>query len=172
MTLPAPPAVPAFATGFGYHDTDMDALVQAPLAFLADQVVFRAHFTNVTTIGTSFSPVLYNVIDEDPYGGWDPVNFWWEAPFTGWYSVTTTCSIATSAVSLRAAIRQTGSAIFEGTGALLSGLVLGEGSAAATLQLARATDYIEGGALVSALANTDNYSAGRYPSLEITYWSQ
>lgn len=173
MTLPAPPAIPSFATGF--TDTTpayFDGLVQAPLSFLAGQVVFRAHQTSGQALTTSFEFITYDTVDEDPYSGWSGSAFAWTPPYTGWYSVTTTCSVSTASVSLRVAVGQTGTLLYEGTGALLAGAVLGEGSAAAVVLLAGGTDFITGQALASGACSTDTSSPGRFPSLEITYYAQ
>lgn len=170
---PAPPAIPAFPAGYpGTTPSFFDGLVQLPLTFLANQIVFRAHDTTARTIGTSFTTIPFNTVDEDPYSGWNSSSHQWLAPYTGWYSVTFTCSIATSAVSLRCAVGQSGTLTIEGTGAELAGAVLGEGSAAAVLLLAGGIDFVNAQALVSSSTTTDVSSAGRYPSLEITYYGQ
>lgn len=170
--LPPPPAIPSFAAGYGYTPTFMDALVQAPLTFLCSQIVFRAHDTSNQALSTSFSNLTYDTVDEDPYSGWNASSHQWLAPYTGWYSVTVTCSVATAGVSLRVAVGQSGAAQYEGTGALLAGAVLGEGSAAAVVLLAGGTDFITGQALASGACSTDTSSPGRFPSLEITYYAQ
>lgn len=170
---PAPPQIPAFCTGFEQTTPAyFDGLVQLPLSFLAGQIVFRAHDTTSRSLSSSFSVIPFSTVDEDPYSGWNATSHQWLAPYTGWYSVTTTVSVATSAVQLRVGIGQSGTTLTEGSGALLSSATLGEGAAAAVLLLAGGIDFVNTQALTSSASSTDVSSAGRFPSLEITYYGQ
>jgi hypothetical protein len=107
-----PPAVPAFAAGYGYSPAQMDALVQTPFTFLTTNVVLRAQLQGAKALTAATFTVLNfgntgGDIIEDPYGGWSTsatatqAAFSWLCPTgcSGWYEATMTTVTAGSGTS-------------------------------------------------------------------------
>ena len=155
----------------------MDALIQAPLTFLTDSIVFRGHQTSSQNFTSGAYLVLnFDATDEDPYGGWSATSTGsqaahsWLAPYTGWYQVTFTFSWTPS------------TATYGRTAVLIDGLTqyqLGGGDAYSgvtgsyDVPLVGTVDYIQMQGVVehtglSTLVST----AGFQPSCEITFISQ
>jgi hypothetical protein len=92
--------VPFFPAGFSPLNTDFDQWIQAPLSFFKTNVVFRAELSNALTLTNNVNTLVpYNVILEDPLGGWNAGSSQWLVPagYSGVYSVTVIASCAANA---------------------------------------------------------------------------
>lgn len=97
MSGPQPPAIPVFYAGQPAVP-QLNVMADA-FGFLLGKPAFRARRTTAGTITrTAYTPVPWDAVDEDPYGGWGPsqtpaqsaTRYVVQAP--GWYAVTGTVS--------------------------------------------------------------------------------
>jgi hypothetical protein len=172
MTLYAPPAVPVFATGYDYQPAGLDALIQAPLGFQSQGIVFRAeqHTGQPFAGGGTWTTVGYDTVLEDPYSGWDGTSKW-TAPYTGWYEITVTNVITTLNAVIEAAVLQSGATRYELSCEAVAFALPGGTCGAVTLPMTGGADYVQG-QIFSTAAGTFNTVDGRYSSIEITFVSQ
>jgi hypothetical protein len=169
----SPPVVPVFAAGYPYLPSDFDNLIQAPLIFQTTGCIFRASRTSTQSFSSGNNIVEYNTILEDPYSGWNATDYYWLAPFTGWYSIT----VVSSAISGTGIEWMTANIItpeFYFTGCQSPGVnddypVIA--SATAILPLIGGTDWIKGGIYVSASTSAPT-TDDRQNTMEITFVSQ
>jgi hypothetical protein len=95
---PAAPSLPDYAAGAGPQQGDMNVAATSPLGFFQQRVVFRAAQLGTTTtlpagLGLTRVTIQYDTVLEDPYQGWNPNTFAWQAPYTGFYEVTSSVSV-------------------------------------------------------------------------------
>lgn len=105
--LPSAPEVPVFLPGVpvGQVPAEFNAKIRDPLHGLLAPAVFRARNTAGQTITeNTIQAVTWDVIDEDPYEGWNagaPTRFVVPDGWAGWWSATANVSIfGTGASSL------------------------------------------------------------------------
>jgi hypothetical protein len=99
-TVASQPAIPTFVAGYSPLPSDFDSWIQAPFSFLTSKVVFRAELSSALTLTNNADVLIpYNVIDEDPYAGWQSATSSWLCPAgcTGTYEVSVTVSMAAGA---------------------------------------------------------------------------
>jgi hypothetical protein len=171
-----PPAVPVFPAGYGPLPADFNGWVQAPLGFLTGQVVFRGAQTVTQSYTAGSNNVIrYDTVNEDPYAGWNgSPSWWWLAPYTGWYEIIVTVSLAATTNYAQAAIFVTG-----GTQQYISSEhqgpagTFGGAGAYAIVALTGGVDYVQGIVMpVTSTVSNDVSAPGRYPRLTISYLSQ
>lgn len=95
------PTLPAYIAGFGPQQGDMNTVYTSPLGFLQQRVIFRAAQLSTTTTLPSGLPgaattIHFDTVYEDPYQGWNPSTFAWQAPYTGWYQVAAGIEVGTA----------------------------------------------------------------------------
>lgn len=105
LTAPPPPppppqgggqplVIPFFPAGYPPGPGDLTNWVTNPLSFLTNKVVFRAELSSALTLppGQNTGPLPFNVITEDPFGGWNATTNSWLCPtgMSGTYLVTIT----------------------------------------------------------------------------------
>jgi hypothetical protein len=163
-----PPGVPVFPAGFGPSPTDFDNWVQATLGFCTNNVLFRAEQHTAQAIsGTTFTPVAYDTILEDPTSSWNSGTNRWVVPYTGWYNVTVTNIVPATGVGLVAAVGVTGNSTQVACTSVSTNNTGGTSGALTTSRVA-SLDYIQGIVWASG-AVTLNSTAGLYSTIEITY---
>jgi hypothetical protein len=92
-TAPVQPQIPFFPAGHAPIPDDFNEWFYNPNTFLNSKIVFRAALTSATAMSSGADTVLpFNVILEDPYGGWESGASQWLAPQDGLYSVALTVS--------------------------------------------------------------------------------
>lgn len=173
MTSYPPPAIPAFPAGAAPAPADFDGWVQAPFGFLTQSVVFRAERHAAQSISaTTWTPIQYDTIQEDPFGGWDPGTgfWWWLAPYTGWYEINVTAQVSTSSISVAGGVYVSAAYRYQ-TATLPTPAFPGGVTASFTVNMAGGNDYVQG-ELYTSGASTLNATAGRYSAIEIVYLSQ
>lgn len=95
-TVSLEPAIPVFTAGYSPVPADFGSWIQAPFAFLTSKVVFRAELSSALTLPAGDATLIpFNVIDEDPYGGWQSATSQWQCPSgcSGTYEVSVTVSM-------------------------------------------------------------------------------
>jgi len=98
LTIPVPPApvVPFFAAGSEPDLADFTRLIYDNFWFLSQRVVFRGRQAGAGQSMLIASPLKIDTIDEDPFNGWSgSPNWYWTAPYNGWYQITLTGFAAT-----------------------------------------------------------------------------
>jgi hypothetical protein len=167
----SPPAVPQFATGYGYLPSDFDNLIQVPLTFLTTGIIFRAeqHAGQALT-GGSNTVIQYNTILEDPYAGWSATAYTYTVPYTGWYEITVTGTMTVTGTPIEVLIKTPESTISGGAHPVLASYP-GMASCSQTLPLTGGEDTVQGVTLVSTSTNTNTVN-GRYSTIEISFVSQ
>lgn len=173
------PVVPDFLAGYAPQPADFDAWIQAPFAWLTSKVVFRAELSAATTwIQQSNTLIPYNVIDEDPFSGWNGSSFAWTPPAqgSGTYEVSVTASAAAASdatTALRCVLYLNGSAQYtmSATQASQSQDCLTGGSA--PVQLYGGQDAISAYAYWNTTSGNGSavVTAGQRCTLEVTWLS-
>ena len=171
--------IPVFPAGNAPLPAAFTAWVRQPLQFLTQVPLFRGQQQAVTpqSLAAGFQALSMDTVLEDPYGGWSAAGTGaqaassWLVPYTGYYEVTVTCSIAAAALWCAAGVQVSGGTAAYGDMVLVPGSTEGGCSASLTVPCIGGQDYIQGGAYVSTAATTDTSSAGRYPAIEIAYVS-
>lgn len=170
MSTPLPPpAVPVFPAGYAPVTADFTNLIQIPMQFATNRIVFRANQQTTQSITTgAYRIITYDTVLEDPYSGWNSGSHQWLAPYTGLYEVTVFCSIATNPASLQVGIGITGTTIV-GSQPETPSAQLGGAIAYGLYACTGGQDYIQGIAQVDNTSSTDVSAIGRYPRMEIVY---
>ena len=182
MTLFAPPPVPVFAAGYSYLNTDFNTLIQDSLGFCTTGIVFRADQESgnqsLSSSGSGNNVITYDTVLEDPYGGWSAtatgsqLAHSWLAPYTGWYEVTTTYSIATANVITEAIVLVTNATEYDLCEITNVSQTEGGGGGSVIVPLIGGVDYLQGLVQVSANVTTDTSAPGRYPQMQVSFYSQ
>jgi hypothetical protein len=177
-TVSLEPAIPVFVAGYSPQPADMDSWIQAPFSFLTSKVVFRAELSNALTLAQNAATLIpYNVIDEDPYAGWQSATSQWLCPAgcTGTYEVSVTCSMGIApdvTTALQPQLYLNGSYIYTlaTTWAPTAQPCLVSGSF--PIQLYGGQDLISAYAyLQSSAANSAITTAGQRCTIEVTWIS-
>jgi hypothetical protein len=167
----SPPAVPQFPAGFAPLPANFNAWVQAPFGFLTDLVVFRAErHASQAISATTYTPIQFDTIQEDPFTGWSAGSFAWTAPFTGWYEICVTAQVSTSSVVMSAGAEISGSVNYRldqlSTPTMPGGVTISYTSA-----MVGGSDYVQG-IVWTSIAAVLNTTAGRYSAMEVTFLSE
>jgi hypothetical protein len=176
MTLAPPPTVPIFSAGRQPQQADFTAWWFGNVQFHQSRVVFRARQATATTTlptGGTVTPIAFDTIDEDPFGGWSSSSHSWTPPvgYSGWYQVTVT--LATAAVNTGNDIR----ALLDGTYTFDLATVQGSTTHTCgvegqfTVYLIGGQDNVKGsGSLLNASASiATSITAGRQSSIEVMW---
>lgn len=174
----APPSAPVFPAGYGPVTQDFENWVRRPLGYCTEQTVFRAEQAaggGQALTASTWNPLAYDTILEDPWGGWSATSTAtqaansWLVPWTGTYRITFRwCALASSAWQ-DAALGISGiSPALEAGGPLSPSGVTGGAGASFLVQLIGGADYVQLLANPSVSATTDTTALGRRPSVEIT----
>jgi hypothetical protein len=117
-TAPLQPQTPDFITGYQPQPSDFNNWIQAPFSWLTGKVVFRAELSAATTwVAATNTIIPFDVIDEDPFAGWNATTHSWTPPAegTGTYEVSITASAAAASdatTALRCVLYLNGSAYY------------------------------------------------------------
>lgn len=168
-----PDPIPVFPAGYAPQDPDFTTWIQDTFGYLTAGTVFRAHqqVSGGQTLSSGATVLSFDTVDEDPYSGWEAASDAWLAPWTGTYEITVCTSVAAQAVWLGSGLKISGGTVMTGQNLQTPSATVGGSVQTFTVQLTGGVDYIQAVALCSAAAATDTSSAGRYPSMEITYVS-
>lgn len=171
----APPSIPVFPAGYGPFAGDFNGWVTNPIQFIATQIVLRVSrsTSQSLTTGGGNQVVRFNVVDEDPYSGWNGSNWTYNPPFTGWYEVNVFVSLAAQGVNARCGISVTnGAQNYNLSQHQCPGGWMGGVSATAMVWMVATEDFVSGNVVVSVNCGTDATNLGRYSRMEIAYVRQ
>ncbi len=172
MALLAPPSIPVFPAGYGPVASSFDGWVQDSLGFQTTGIVFRAEqTTNQSLSGGAENVIAFNTVLEDPYSGWSSGSSLWLAPYTGWYEVTITATIAAVSSTVAAQL-QTPEGYFSLALTSQAGTFFGGTSGYAVVPLVGGSDWVKASINPSVSTTTNNVNVGRYTTMEISFVSQ
>jgi hypothetical protein len=177
-TVSLQPAIPTFDAGYSPLPADMDSWIQSPFTFLTSKVVFRAELSaSFTLVSGSALAIPFNVIDEDPYAGWQSATSSWLCPAgcTGTYEVSVTVSMGDApdgTTALSAQLWLNGNYIYTLGTSWASTTQPSLASGSAPIQLYGGQDEIYGYAYLQSSANNSAVlTAGQRCSVEVTWTS-
>lgn len=175
-TLAAQPVVPYFQAGFAPLNSDFDQWIQAPNAFLASKVVFRAELTNALALINGDTLIPFDSILEDPFSGWASGSSEWLCPagYTGTYDVALTISCQPQGpqpvLQARVGVNSAAQEFTVDKAWVPASSVPGIASGSCQVQLYGGTDSVQGYAHLSATGNAVT-TAGQRCQMTITWTS-
>lgn len=174
MPLYPPPPPILIPDGYAPQASDFTGWATRPLGFCATGIAFRAeqHAPQSTGAGGAFTVLDYDTVLEDPFTGWSAANFWWLAPYDGWYEVLVGANVTATAGNpdIEAALFLSGTQV-ELAQVPTYSANMGACSGQGWVYAAAGVDTIQGVIYSSATTTTDCSTAGRYPYMEISFAS-
>jgi hypothetical protein len=175
MTTPPAPTLPVFKPGYMPSDADLNTWWYDNAWFLSTRVVFRARQISTAQsipYGAQDTPIQFDTIDEDPYGGWNPANYRWQAPVSGWYQVNVLAFLSglVSGASVTPQIL-TGAYIYNVAQNLPSTGHNGGARGTFAVYMTGGSDSVAGAVTVTNTGVTTSILSGQRSAMEITWLS-